>query len=130
MKSYRSMLSAAGLLAGVVLVGGGCSVIESHEEVRVSGRMLDSGALVRIEPGISSENWVIATYVEPSRVEITESGQRVLVYQSSKTTHKKAKLLFVFDASSHVETDRTVFIECTDGVVSRFWRKGGSGREN
>ena len=116
-------------MAGMVLVGSGCSVIESHEEVRFFGRMVDQRALDRIEPGTTTEDWVIATYGEPSRIDVTESGNRVLVYSSTKTTHTEARLLFVFDSSSHVETDHTVFIECNNGVVSRYWRKSGSNRQ-
>ncbi|MCC5022552.1 MAG: hypothetical protein J6386_07030 [Candidatus Synoicihabitans palmerolidicus] len=113
------------VMAGLLLLGPGCAVIQSHEEVRYSGRSVESSTLDRLQPGKTTEAWLRATLGEPSRVEDVGGKTRILSYDSTKIKKVDAKLLFVFDTSSHVELDQTVFIEFEDGVLVRYWKKSG-----
>lgn len=129
MKTNHRWITPLSLLACAALFSG-CAVINSHEETRYSGRVVADESLERILPGETTEAWVLATLGEPSSTKDVGDNTRVLRYESTKIKHVDAELLFIFDTSSRVELDRTVFIECRDGVVERYWSETGRSRHS
>ncbi len=117
-------------LAAAAVLFSGCTVITSHEATRYSGRVVAEENLHRIQPGETTEAWIVATLGEPSRVEDVGNATRILRYESTKIKEVDAALLFVFDVGSRVELDRTVFIETRDGVVERYWSESGRKRHS
>lgn len=115
-------------LAATAALWSGCTIINSHEETRFTGRVVAEENLQRITPGETTEAWVIAALGDPSSIKDVDDTTRILRYESTKIKHTDAELLFIFDVGSRIELDRTVFIETHDGVVARYWREEGHKR--
>ena len=63
----------------------------------------------------------MATLGQPASREQVDDHVEVLKYSSRQITKINSELLFVLDTSSKREVRRTVFFECADGVLSRYW---------
>ncbi|WP_221033087.1 hypothetical protein [Actomonas aquatica] len=122
MKSIRRIAPVLALVSASALFSG-CTIISSHEEGHFTGRTVGEESLQRIVPGETTEAWVIATLGQPSRTEEVDEATHILSYHASEIKHVEASLLLIFDTSTRVEIDHTVFVECKDGVVQRYWRE-------
>ena len=75
----------------------------------------------KVEPGTTTSAWLVATLGQPASREQVDDHVEVLKYSSRQITKINSELLFVLDTSSKREVRRTVFFECADGVLSRYW---------
>jgi outer membrane protein assembly factor BamE (lipoprotein component of BamABCDE complex) len=118
-------------LAGVVLAGGlaasllgGCLVTSSNQ-VQTRGTQVSPATLRQVEPGETTESWLLATLGEPSeRTPVPgQSGVEILKYVYSVQDSGSGTVFLVF-AGSHDRSRRTTtYFELTDGVVTRFWKE-------
>lgn len=109
----------AGALALVALSG--CAVINSHSETKSYGTPVSDQSLTQVEPGTTTAAWLVATLGQPASREQVDDHVEVLKYSSRQLTKINSKLIFVLDTSSKREVRRTVFFECADGVLARYW---------
>ncbi|MFX3681298.1 MAG: hypothetical protein ACN6I3_00080 [bacterium] len=116
---HRSTISALAL--AVIVSFSGCAVINSHSETKSYGTLVTNESLAQVQPGNTTADWLIATLGVPASRELVDDQVEVLKYSSRQLTKIKSELLFVLDTSSKREVHRTVFLECTEGVLTRFW---------
>ncbi len=99
----------------------GCAVINSHSETKSYGTLVSDESLAKVEAGVTTTDWLVATLGAPASREQVDDQVEVLKYSSSQLTKIDSKLIFVLDTSSKREVRRTVFFECADGVLARYW---------
>lgn len=99
----------------------GCAVINSHSETKTYGTVVSDESLAQVAVGETTDAWLLATLGKPARREIVDDQTEVFRYSSSQLTKVNSELLFILDTSSRREVKRTVFFECVDGVLSRYW---------
>ena len=107
----------AALLISAIAFTSGCAVINSHTYTDVSGQLVSEDTMAKVETGVTTEKWLIATLGEPSRVTEGAAGSRILEYKSKQVTRKESELLFVIDTSSRSEKKRTISFTVRDGIV-------------
>jgi len=118
--TLKSLFSATALVASL-LVSTGCVVINSHSENKTHGKVVSDESLAQVVVGETTDSWLLATLGEPNRREVVDENTEIFRYSSSQLTKIESKLLFVLDASSRREVKRTVFFECVDGRLTRYW---------
>ncbi len=118
-----SLLRFAGTALAVssLLLFSGCVVIDSHTESKTYGTLVSDESLARVAVGETTSAWLLATLGEPASREFVDENTEVFRYSSRQLTRIDSELLFVLDASSRREVKRTVFFECVDGVLARYW---------
>ncbi len=117
----RKLASIIVLLSLLAFVSG-CAVISSHSNTRITGTPVSDETLDRIELGVTSQEWIMATLGQPTRIETVDESTGILKYTSKRITHSDAGLLFIFDTSSKSEETSTVYFEFIDGVLQRYWQ--------
>ncbi len=111
------------LLTSLLAFGSGCSVIHSHSTTKMMGKQVSDDTLARIEVGVTSEDWVVATLGEPTSREKVNDSTTIMKYASKKIRSANSTLLFVFDTSSKKEEKRTVYFEFRNGILDRYWEE-------
>lgn len=102
----------------------GCLVTSSNTTTE-SGIRVSEATLSQVEPGRTTEAWLIALLGEPSsRVAVKDRpGQEILRYDFSRVEASGGSVFLIFGGSSRRETNQRVFFEVTDGVVTRHWQE-------
>ncbi|MFK7959357.1 MAG: hypothetical protein AB8G96_02440 [Phycisphaerales bacterium] len=110
------IVCSASLSLGGCLIGSSRSITESGTRVPVS--LLDS-----VEPGVTTESWVLATLGDPTSVTDVEDqpGTRILRYDYARRESSGGYLFLVFAGSTNRKTEEARWFEVTDGVVTRTW---------
>jgi len=103
----------------------GC-LINSSSSVNETGRLVSDSTLQQIEPGKTTQEWLVATLGEPtSRSPVRSPGNVEILGYSHERVRRSSGSVFLLFGSSSTNTNRsTTFFEVTDGVVSRFWTEG------
>ncbi|MCF3648933.1 hypothetical protein [Synoicihabitans lomoniglobus] len=117
----RQTLRGVAVATAWVLLVSGCAVINSHQDSHFSGNRVSTETLNKVQPGVTTESWLVATLGEPSRKDQVDPGTKILRYTSKHVTRIDTELLLVLDTSSRKEDITTVFFEIQDGVLSRYW---------
>lgn len=118
--SPKSVLIGAVSVAAV-LFSSGCAVIDSHSETKTYGTLISDESLAQVTVGETTDSWLIATLGEPARRETVDDQTEVFRYSSSQLTKVNSEILLILDTSSRHEVKRTVFFECKDGILARYW---------
>jgi len=110
----------------VILAGAGALVgcISSGSVSQYEGPNIGDRTLAQIEPGETSKAWVLAVLGEPTERSVVDGADGAVeiwkwVRRKSTTTRGSA---IVVSSKSRTEEVRTVYVELTDGVVTRAWR--------
>jgi hypothetical protein len=115
--------SLAAILATSLL--GGCLVTSSNQ-VQQRGTRVSQATLGQVQPGETTEGWLIATLGEPQERTPIEGqpGVEILKYVYSIHDSGGGTIFLVF-AGSHNRVERsTTYFEVRDGVVTRHWTEG------
>ena len=110
------------LLASFVSFASGCLII-SGKSVNESGTLISSATLNQIEPGHTTEAWLIAMLGEPDRRSDVEGqeGVSVLRYDYCVTKSEGGAVFLIFAGGSETTRVTKTYFEVVDGVVSRSW---------
>jgi hypothetical protein len=110
------------VLAIFMLSATGCLVM-AGSEIEESGTQITHETLTKLEPGVTTEAWLVATLGEPTRRTVVEGQEHihVLRYDHVVTKHEGGAVFLIFaGGSSKTKVTRT-YIETIDGLVSRYW---------
>jgi outer membrane protein assembly factor BamE (lipoprotein component of BamABCDE complex) len=118
--SNASRLFLAILCAGILglsgcLVGGSSSV---HRE----GSYISEDTLRQVEPGKTSESWVLATLGKPTEKSEIANGYELWKYSYKETKDSNGYVFLLFGGSDQQVTGGKVFVELKNGVVTKCWR--------
>ncbi|MCZ6836208.1 MAG: hypothetical protein O7G85_10575 [Planctomycetota bacterium] len=110
------------LLAGFISVASGCLIV-SGKSTKESGTRISNTTLGQIEPGVTTESWLIATLGEPDRRSDVEGqeGVSVLLYEHCETKSDGTAVFLIFAGGSDVTRITTTYFEVDDGIVTRTW---------
>ncbi|RMH25951.1 MAG: hypothetical protein D6693_08100 [Planctomycetota bacterium] len=116
----RPLALAALLLVGAVTLGG---CISSGSVSEYEGPNIGDRTLAQIEPGETTRAWILAVLGEPTERSTVDGAGDVEVWKwvRRKMTTTRGSALVV-SSKSRTEEVRTVYVELTDGVVTRAWR--------
>jgi hypothetical protein len=103
----------------------GC-LIHSSSKVDESGKRVGDSTLRQVEPGKTSQEWLMATLGEPtSRCPVRGPGNmEILGYSHERTKRSSGSVFLLFGGSSTDIDRRTTYFETTDGIVTRYWTEG------
>ena len=108
-----------GALAVSVLPG---CLINTHNSTTVSGRDVSPSTMAQIEPGVTKEEFVMATLGPPTTRTVLEDGSEVWKYEYRKKTQSSGRVFLLFNGDNYSEKDGAVFVILKDGVVQKTWR--------
>jgi len=119
----RSVALAATIALGVsaAVASTGCLASGSSRST-VSGRFIGEDTVSKIEPGVTTREWVRAVLGEPtSAATLTDGRTEVWKWEFSETRASRGAVFLLFRSSTNRTTQRTVYVEFEDGVVRRAW---------
>ena len=117
----KSLVTAV-VLSVFTLSAAGCLVM-AGSEIEESGTQITRETLTKLEPGVTTEAWLVATLGEPTWRTVVEDQEHihVLRYDHVVTKHEGGTVFLIFaGGSSKTQVTRT-YIETIDGLVSRYW---------
>lgn len=120
-RGLRITAAAAATCVAVSLLGG--CLVTSSNQVKERGTRVTQSTMRQVEPGQTTESWLIATLGEPQeRTPVpSQPGVEILKYEYSVHDSGGGTIFLVF-AGSHDRVKRsTTYFEVTDGVVTRHW---------
>lgn len=110
------------ILALLLLMGSGCSLVSSHSHENRSGNYVPESTFSEIRPGKTSADWVRATLGGPSQVTRLEDGSELWRWTYTEQKTSSGHLFLIFDGSSDKTENRSAFVEVKAGRVTRKWR--------
>lgn len=119
----RSLALAATLgVAGTTLtVLPGC-IASGHSTTRSEGRFIGQDTLRKIEPGVTTREWVHAVLGEPTHRNTLSDGAEIWKWSSKKVTSSSGSVFLLFRGSERDVTERTVYVEFDGDIVRRAWK--------
>lgn len=126
----RTVLAAVLGVSSLTL--GGC-LIGASSSIDERGTPVDASVAARIEPGTTTEAWLISTLGAPTATTDVAvenegeegSGMRILRYDHVVEKKGGGYLFLVFAASSSTRRTSRTFFEITDGIVTDHWSDAG-----
>ncbi len=117
-----SRITVALALTAFVAGAAGCLVV-SGKSIEERGTFVSSRTLEQIEPGVTTEAWVLAVLGEPSDERSVEASpaQKILRYDHTVTVAEGGAVFLIFAGRSESRETTSVFFETTDGIVTRYW---------
>jgi hypothetical protein len=121
----KNIVLAALLLGLHVLTAGGCLVMSVHS-IDESGTQVSSPTLEQVEPGVTSESWLLAALGEPTTrrlVQQTDPRTEILTYRHRTAEKHGTTVFLIFAGSRQKVSGSTMYFEIADGIVTRFWQE-------
>lgn len=111
-----------GAAAVVVMANlGGCLIGSSNTEVS-TGKEISQPTFNKIEPGVTTKQWIEATLGEPTSKSTLDDGTDVWKWSYAHVKSSRGTVLFLFGGSSTKTTSGSAYVEMKDGLVTRAWR--------
>ncbi len=117
-----TFLGAATRLGAATLLccATGC-IYAGGRTVREMGPQLSEGAVSAVQPGVTTAEWLIATFGEPSERVCTSEGCEIMRYDCEVRTTEGSYLFMLFASSSNTITRTCWWFELLEGKVVRVW---------
>ena len=95
----------------------------SGKSIDESGVRVSQTTMNQIEPGVTTESWLIATLGEPTERTVIESElpTHILRYDHVVTRKSGGTVLFIFAGGSEERAVNRAYFETINGVVTRQW---------
>jgi outer membrane protein assembly factor BamE (lipoprotein component of BamABCDE complex) len=116
----NGMLSAA-LLVLAALALPGC-LINSSSRTEYSGRYVGVETYNQIEPGVTREDFVLATFGEPTSKTDLQDGSSIWKWSYQKTKSGHGTVFLILNANEHTESQGAAYVIIKDGLVTKKWR--------
>jgi outer membrane protein assembly factor BamE (lipoprotein component of BamABCDE complex) len=118
-QGIRSVVGAFAVAS--ILALNGCIIYNSDTRYAEQGKPISERTLDEIERGQTSQDWIIATFGEPSSRRSRQNGTEILEYRFSQKRDKNFVVLPLLIVNYEGETLQTVFVEIGDGIVKDYW---------
>lgn len=115
-----SKLCSAALLMSVCGCAGGCLIVRGSS-IDETGVKVGSSTLSQIQPGQTTEAWLLAALGEPIRRSAVNEHTSILRYDHTVTTQKGGTVFLLFAGGDQKEETTSAVFEVTDGVVTKYW---------
>jgi hypothetical protein len=104
---------AASTMQGCLYTGG--------RTVRTVGPRISESAVKAIEPGRTTDEWLVATFGEPNNRVCTTDGAEILRYDCDTRTTEGSYVFMLFATTSNTIERTCWWFELRDGRVERAW---------
>jgi outer membrane protein assembly factor BamE (lipoprotein component of BamABCDE complex) len=113
--------TALAILSAGLLGLSGC-LIGGDSSVRRDGAYISDDTIRRVEPGKTDASWVLATFGKPTECTQLDSRKELWKYTYTEKTENSGYVFLVFGGHDEKNIAGKVFVEITDGVVTKCWR--------
>jgi outer membrane protein assembly factor BamE (lipoprotein component of BamABCDE complex) len=110
-----------GLLSLLLLTNSGCLVASDSKQERI-GNYVEESTFGQIEPGKTTEKWVVATIGEPDVKSDLGGGETLWKWSYTEVKKSSGAVFLVFAGSDKKEYTRHAYVQFKDGVVTKKWR--------
>jgi hypothetical protein len=112
--------SSAIVLTLIIVLASGC-LVSKGSTVRASGTKVSQPTLSQIEPGKTTESWLLAVAGEPSSRRKIDDHTSILRYEHSTTVRKGGSVFLLFRGHEEKTEKSAAVFEVTDGIITRYW---------
>jgi hypothetical protein len=119
----RSIQTAA-LLAALgfsTLVMPGC-LVNSSSKTHQSGTFVGKGTLEQIEPGRSTESFVVALLGQPTTRKDLGDGTELMRWVHTRRRTSSGGVFLLVASHNESETNTTTYVLLRDSIVDRVWQ--------
>jgi outer membrane protein assembly factor BamE (lipoprotein component of BamABCDE complex) len=109
-------------ILGIILLGSGCTIIDSRSETTYSGTQVSDVTMAQLEVGTTTKKWVIATLGAPTSASQVDARTELLKYTATRTTDRHAGMIVILNSRQKTEERETVYLEFEDQVLRRYWK--------
>ncbi len=88
----------------------------------VSEPPISRSDLYRVEPGVTTKEWVLDTFGLPTRKKHLKDYSEILIYERSEKKEYEFSLFLLFRIESSEVKKETVSFIIKDGVVRKYWQ--------
>ena len=88
---------------------------------RISAPQISKWDLCRVQPGITTKEWVLDTFGPPTRERHFKDYLDILIYERSERKKNEFSLFLLFKFESAEVKKETLSFEIRDGVVQKYW---------
>ena len=120
MKSWNRV-TLAGVLVLAPAFLSGCLISGSSQET-MSGEFVGQSTFAEIEPGTTTEKWVLGALGEPSSKSCLDDGSSLWKWAYKRDRSSSSAVFLVFGGSSRRETEGATFVQFKDGIVTKAWQ--------
>lgn len=118
----RSRLAAAGIVAiGSLALLPGC-LVSGHSNTTMSGAYVGPTTFSQVEPGVTTEEWVLAAFGKPTERTTLSDGTDLLKWSYSRTKRGSGSVFLLYGGSNSSESQGAAFVQVRDGLVVKAWR--------
>ena len=111
----------AGLLLTATLPLAGCLVSGSSKET-MTGEYVGKSTYSEIEPGVTTEKWILGVLGEPSSKTCLDDGSTLWKWAYKKDHSSSSAVFLIFGGSSRKESEGATFVQLKDGIVVKAWQ--------
>lgn len=121
--SQRSLVRILALTASAAscAVLSGC-LVSGSSNTSMSGKYVGPSTFSQVEPGVTSEEWVLAAFGQPTSRTSLSTGADLLKWEFTRTQRGSGSVFLLYGGSNSRETQGAAFVEVRDGVVTKAWR--------
>jgi outer membrane protein assembly factor BamE (lipoprotein component of BamABCDE complex) len=100
----------------------GC-LVTSQSRIDETGVRISAQTLEQVEPGRTTESWLLSTLGHPTSVSRVEDYDdlKLLRYTYIQQRTDKGAVFLLFGGSTQRRESTTTYFEVTDGIVTRHW---------
>lgn len=109
------------IMVSLIFVNGCLISHHSHTNKSAPYNSISAAKLDSIEPGLTTKDWVIDTFGNPTREKHLQDGGEVLIYENIEKTIRKFSIFLVFSTHSTEEQKETLSFMMKDDVVTSYW---------
>lgn len=112
--------AAAAALASVAGLSG--CLVSGNSSSTMSGSYVGSSTFSQVEPGVTSEEWVLATFGEPTSRTTLSDGSQMLKWSYRQTKSGSGSVFLLYGGSNSTERQGATFVQIRDALVIKAWR--------
>lgn len=112
---------ALGIAGATMLALPGC-IVSGSSYVKAEGRHIGLDTLDKIEPGVTTREWVYAVLGEPTDRSTLSDGTDIWKWSSKKVTRSSGSVFLLVHGSNRDVIERTVYVEFDGEIVKRAWK--------
>jgi outer membrane protein assembly factor BamE (lipoprotein component of BamABCDE complex) len=119
-KTTRRVLVAGAMVAtGATLSG---CLISGSSHSKQTGAYVSPSTFNQVEPGVTTEEWVLASFGQPTSRSQISDGSEILKWAYTQTKSGSGSVFLLYGGSNSSEKQGAAFVQIRDGVVIKAWR--------
>jgi outer membrane protein assembly factor BamE (lipoprotein component of BamABCDE complex) len=109
------------MIMSLCLIIGGCLISTRQYTNQTSpGRELSKSLIKKIEPGVTTKEWLLQTFGMPTRQRTFDNGDETWEYERSYRTESESHVFFIINTENVTRTRETLIIDIKDGIVQNY----------